>query len=204
MSRSTASLFIRPAFRRAPAGLPRRPGPALAVGAALLAMGGAILGCGGDIESRMAEVRALQDVGQFTASIDELREILAANPDLDAFVIEGEPEKRRGVRTPQGDIKVDFGLRRQDGLETVLVDFEEGSASTEYGADRVREDYAAEVLLFTPEGKLLARNSVTDARDEERTARLKYYRDRLENVKKNQSPAPAGGTPPGGGIFGGG
>ena len=29
----------------------------------------------------MAEVRALQDVGQFTASIDELREILAVRPD---------------------------------------------------------------------------------------------------------------------------
>lgn len=40
------------------------------------------LGCGGDIESRMAEVRALQDVGQFTASIEELREILVSVPDL--------------------------------------------------------------------------------------------------------------------------
>jgi len=40
-----------------------------------------ILGCGGDVEARMAEVRALQDVGQFTASIDELREILAERPD---------------------------------------------------------------------------------------------------------------------------
>lgn len=29
----------------------------------------------------MAEVRALQDVGQFSASVDELREILAVNPD---------------------------------------------------------------------------------------------------------------------------
>jgi len=38
-------------------------------------------GCGGDIEARMAEVRALQDVGQFSASIDELREILAVSPD---------------------------------------------------------------------------------------------------------------------------
>ena len=40
------------------------------------------LACGGDVESRMAEVRALQDVGQFNASIDELREILAVAPDL--------------------------------------------------------------------------------------------------------------------------
>ncbi len=40
------------------------------------------LGCGGDIESRMAEVRALQDVGQFNASIEELREILTVDPNL--------------------------------------------------------------------------------------------------------------------------
>jgi tetratricopeptide (TPR) repeat protein len=39
-------------------------------------------GCGGDVESRMQEVRALQDVGQFTESIDELREVLAISPDL--------------------------------------------------------------------------------------------------------------------------
>jgi len=56
--------------RRCSAGL------ALWIAAALLAVG-----CGGDVETRMAEVRALQDVGQFTASIDELREILAIQPD---------------------------------------------------------------------------------------------------------------------------
>ena len=43
---------------------------------------GTSTGCGGDVQSRMAEVRALQDVGQFTASIDELREILVIAPDL--------------------------------------------------------------------------------------------------------------------------
>ena len=41
-----------------------------------------LAGCGGDIESRMAEVRALQDVGQFAGSIEELREILTVAPDL--------------------------------------------------------------------------------------------------------------------------
>ena len=59
------------------------------------------LACGGDIESRMAEVRALQDVGQFSASIDELREILAVSPDLPeatyrlgvALVQTGEPSR---------------------------------------------------------------------------------------------------------------
>ena len=57
--------------------------------------------CGGDVESRMAEVRALQDVGQFQSSIDELREILTIAPDLPeanyrlglALVQTGEPSR---------------------------------------------------------------------------------------------------------------
>jgi tetratricopeptide (TPR) repeat protein len=48
---------------------------------ALIALIWVGVGCGGDIEARMAEVRALQDVGQFSASIEELREILAIAPD---------------------------------------------------------------------------------------------------------------------------
>jgi tetratricopeptide (TPR) repeat protein len=59
------------------------------------------VGCAGDIESRMAEVRALQDVGQFNASIEELRDILTVSPDLPeanyrlglALVQTGEPSR---------------------------------------------------------------------------------------------------------------
>jgi tetratricopeptide (TPR) repeat protein len=50
--------------------------------AAALLCGAIGTGCGGDIESRMAEVRALQDVGQFDASTEELQEILAIDPNL--------------------------------------------------------------------------------------------------------------------------
>jgi len=73
---------------------------------ALAGMGWLVLallgtGCGGDLESRMAEVRALQDVGQFTESLEELREILAIAPDLPeanyrlgvALVQTGEPSQ---------------------------------------------------------------------------------------------------------------
>jgi tetratricopeptide (TPR) repeat protein len=41
-----------------------------------------LTGCGGDLESRLQEVRALQDVGQYKASIPELREILTEQPNL--------------------------------------------------------------------------------------------------------------------------
>jgi tetratricopeptide (TPR) repeat protein len=67
----------------------------------LVALAAAVVACGSDVDSRMAEVRALQDVGQFSASIDELREILAVAPDLPeatyrlgvALVQTGEPSR---------------------------------------------------------------------------------------------------------------
>lgn len=66
-----------------------------------LSLGWLLAGCGGDVEARMAEVRALQDVGQFSASIDELRQILAVSPELPeatyrlgvALVQTGEPSR---------------------------------------------------------------------------------------------------------------
>jgi tetratricopeptide (TPR) repeat protein len=76
MSRPTR--FFLPPNRRSPNSRTTR----LAV-AVLLALALALpVGCGGDVDSRMQEVRALQDVGQFTQSIEELREILAISPDL--------------------------------------------------------------------------------------------------------------------------
>ncbi len=82
-----------------PTDKPRRPHALRRLAALALAL--PALGCGGDFESRMAEVRALQDVGQFNASIDELREILAIAPDQPeatyrlgvALVQTGEPSR---------------------------------------------------------------------------------------------------------------
>jgi tetratricopeptide (TPR) repeat protein len=95
MSRSTAWLPVPLVPRTAVNGVWRWIWTYLAAGAALLVWGAAILGCGGDVEARMAEVRALQDVGQFTASIDELREILAIKPD------DAEASYRLGVALVQ-------------------------------------------------------------------------------------------------------
>ena len=48
----------------------------------LVALSTLALACGpGDIESRLAEPRALQAAGQFSESVEPLREILATSPD---------------------------------------------------------------------------------------------------------------------------
>lgn len=76
MSEPTLSL-TSPSPRRSLRVSPARVQVILALALGLLA-----LGCGGDVETRMREVRALQDVGQYQASIDELREILVIAPNL--------------------------------------------------------------------------------------------------------------------------
>ena len=38
-------------------------------------------GCGGGIDAQLGEIRALQDAGEFSASIDPLRNLLASHPD---------------------------------------------------------------------------------------------------------------------------
>lgn len=94
MSEATQSASARP-------GRPAAQGRALSCAALFLALAWLASGCGGDVEARMAEVRALQDVGQFSASIDELRQILAVSPDLPeatyrlgvALVQTGEPSR---------------------------------------------------------------------------------------------------------------
>ncbi|MDH5306809.1 MAG: tetratricopeptide repeat protein [Myxococcales bacterium] len=87
-----------PAGRRRPARRVERAGALFAI---CLLAGCLMSGCGGGLESRMAEVRALQDVGQFTASIEALREILTVNPNHPeanyrlgfALVQTGEPSR---------------------------------------------------------------------------------------------------------------
>jgi tetratricopeptide (TPR) repeat protein len=66
--------------KRAPAG---RSAFACLVLALLVGSAGApgVLGCGGSVEERLTEVRALQDGGDFSSSIEPLREILAEQPD---------------------------------------------------------------------------------------------------------------------------
>ncbi len=53
----------------------------IAAAVGLLALASTQIGCSGD-EDRMAEIRALQDAGRFEESIDSLREVLAATPEL--------------------------------------------------------------------------------------------------------------------------
>jgi len=77
------------------------------------------------------------------------------------------------------------------GDETLLVDFEGGQESytrTE-GSDEtakkvtVTDQCAIELLMMRPDGKMIARNSLTDEKDKEREERAKAFTARIENLR---------------------
>jgi hypothetical protein len=92
-------------------------------------------------------------------------------------------EKNRGL-IPTG-IDVDFGQDNPDN-ETVLVDFE-GGRSYHPTNKNLADASRTEVLMLSPDGKLLARNSAKDTDDEYRKARRKEVIDRVENIRTGQS-----------------
>jgi tetratricopeptide (TPR) repeat protein len=75
--------MFQPAFRtpskRAPAG--RCALFSLFLSLLVGSAGAGALGCAGSVEERLAEVRALQDAGDFSSSVEPLREILAEQPE---------------------------------------------------------------------------------------------------------------------------
>lgn len=121
---------------------------------AILGLAVATLACGGDVETRMQEVRALQDVGQYAASIPELREILSAEPDLPeasyrlgmALVQTGERSRAIWPLQRATESGAEFGLQAGQLLASVHLDsqdFEEALRVIDRLLERVPDDKLA-------------------------------------------------------------
>jgi hypothetical protein len=121
-------------------------------------------------------------------------------PTQEQFVIATEPGATR--RAP--GVMVSFRPTRPDGRDTVLVDFDGGNLDYKRVVSRdedgkpkyqpVRDASASEVLLLTPDGKLLAHEGAEDAKDKVRIDRLKQVHDRIKEVK-NPGNGGGGGKP---------
>jgi hypothetical protein len=118
------------------------------------------------------------------------------NSSHDSFVL---PADTHGKKDKKSTIQISFSHNLKDNLETVLVDFDGGRQSWK-SPDPDSEDKdasklpkavddvgAIDILLMTPEGKLIGRNSAADAQDGERLKRRSQVRQRVELVKKKQS-----------------
>jgi hypothetical protein len=100
------------------------------------------------------------------------------------FILPTVSEKiNRRAGKPNTGIDVEFG---QDPPENnlILVDFEGGRVSSE--KPKVDDTCAIEVLMLSPDGKLLARNSVKDTNDDERKERRDKALKRIQDVREGK------------------
>jgi hypothetical protein len=125
--------------------------------------------------------------------------------DYKDYTIAADPHDRS--RKP--GIEVNFGYERPDGAEALLVDFEGGkgqrysptpAAKTEDGAAPppsrgVSDDSGIEVLILTPEGKLIARNGANDREEDKRKERRDELHKRIDDVKKKAGGKSSDGKP---------
>lgn len=111
-----------------------------------------------------------------------------------AFVI---PKKREGQKEVYG-MPVSFASTPYD---SVLVDFTGGETRhdvTEIKDEKpvktslIRDTQRTEVLLCTPDGRLLGLDAAIEAKDPQREARLETYRNRVKDVKANKGMTPMG------------
>jgi hypothetical protein len=118
-------------------------------------------------------------------------------------------------------VDVNFGYDRIDQKEAILVDFEGGrqqhlrvvkrsdDPDTKPTTRPVDDESSTDVLILSPDGKLLAHNTAADAKNPEREKRLKEVRDNIlksadeGKVLNNLMNNPAGGRGGDKGPFGG-
>jgi hypothetical protein len=106
------------------------------------------------------------------------------NPGLEDFVLATDSSST--AKDP--GIRVNFGTETVDGSPPLLVDFEYGPVSytrmTDKGRrERMTDESAGEAVLLSADGKLILRQTVLDAADEERIERLKAVRKRIAAIK---------------------
>jgi hypothetical protein len=122
-------------------------------------------------------------------------------PEQENYVLAVTPGSKPKIGGLDGSlatgVEVNFA---HEPIDTLLVDFEGGDMSYQRMADGkpsgkpIREATPTEVLLLSPEGKLLAHDSLLDTNDEARKKRLEEWRSRIKDVREHKGKE---GTTPG-------
>jgi hypothetical protein len=77
-------------------------------------------------------------------------------------------------------LDVDFGFDNKPDEDTILIDFEGGRVA---GPAKMSDDCRTEILMLSPDGKLLARNSAKDTEDQDRKDQREKVLKRIENIR---------------------
>jgi hypothetical protein len=109
----------------------------------------------------------------------------------DCFVLSVDSHGRRAKKET---IRVSFSHDEGSGDDPLVIDFEGGARTYRRSPQearilpgvptRIQDAAPREVLLMTPAGKLIARNSATDTTDPERNVRQQASRTMIDAIKK--------------------
>jgi hypothetical protein len=104
---------------------------------------------------------------------------------IDKFVLPAIKEWRTAHEEPHTGIFVEFGHDEGEERESILVDIEGGQKAYQRTTPprRIEDTARREVLMLSPEGKLLARNSAVDEPSLERKTRRERWRSQIKALK---------------------
>jgi hypothetical protein len=145
--------------------------------------------------------RLLVHRGEYVGRVEEL-EVPVWDSAQDGFSFAIHPDdvvaKRTGRRTIRHKgIPVDFAsdplaAERDRSPASVLVDFEGGKRAIP-GEAKATEEVPVEMLVLTPDGKLLVHTSTADTNDGDRRRRYLTWKERLDEVRfKGKKPTLSG------------
>jgi len=116
-------------------------------------------------------------------------------PNLEKFIIPTES----GASKADPGVTVSFGFNAGgEQPEAILVDFDGGAVAynrvvgrkgDKVETKRLPDASAGEVLMLSPDGKLLLHESALDVADKDRQKRLKEFKTRVREVKESGKPA---------------
>jgi hypothetical protein len=128
-----------------------------------------------------------------------------------AFATPPEEEQRRGNRRrliAHAGIPVDFGTDplSETGAGPILVDFDGGKQTVPGDPKTVLADVPYDVLIYSPDNKLIVHNSARDTENSTRVARVKEWEEWINETrtKGKENAKPERGDMFGGGAEGGG
>ncbi|MHB1422866.1 MAG: hypothetical protein ACYC3I_06670 [Gemmataceae bacterium] len=102
-----------------------------------------------------------------------------------AFILPTEEKTKGPGRKKTTGIEVDFGHESPEN-NAILVDFEGGRVNSPLPNIKVADESGIEVLMLSPDGKLLARNSALDTDNTERKERRKEVLKRIQDTREGK------------------
>jgi hypothetical protein len=114
--------------------------------------------------------------------------------------LEEEYQIARDTKTRQKTkIPVDFAVKVEGKqFPALLIDYEGGKGThASFGGKQITEDAPVQLLVLSPEGRLVVQSSIDDLTNDERALRVDAWKKRLDDVKRAKTTK----ATPGQGLF---